>query len=135
DRGGHLAAAGAVVLSVGVGIWNAAHASQHVLTDRDPAIYNNAARWIARHGNLEFSARLGPFAVPPFDVSSPGLSPLKGQPDLSFQFPHLPPSLLPQARSLGGDRFMFMLPPILGAVALLAFFVVGSRVLRNPAAA
>jgi hypothetical protein len=135
DRAGHLAAAGAVVLSVGVGIWNAAHASQHVLTDRDPAIYNNAARWIARHGNLEFSARLGPFAVPPFDVSSPGLSPLKGQPDLSFQFPHLLPSLLAQARSLGGDRFMFMLPPILGAVALLAFFVVGSRVLRNPAAA
>jgi hypothetical protein len=135
DRAGHLAAAGAVVLSVGVGVWNAAHASQHVLTDRDPAIYNNAARWIARHGNLEFSARLGPFAVPPFDVSAPGLSPLKGHPELSFQFPHLLPSLLAQARSLGGDRLMFMLPPILGAVALLAFFVVASRLLRNPAVA
>ena len=54
DRAGHLAGAGAVVLAASVGIWNALHASEHVLTDRDPAIYNNAARWIARHGNLEF---------------------------------------------------------------------------------
>src|SRR5436853_579858 len=53
----------------------------------------------------------------------------------SFQFPHLLPSLLAQARSIGGDRLMFMLPPILGGVALLAFFVVASRVLRNPAVA
>ena len=135
DRAGHLAAAGAVVLAGSVGIWNAANASQHVLTDRDPGIYNNTARWIARHGNLEFSARLGPFAVPPFDVSAPGLSPLKGQKELSFQFPHLLPTLLAEARSVGGDRLMFMLPALLGAVALLAFFVIGSRVLHNPAVA
>jgi hypothetical protein len=135
DRAGHLAAAAAVVLSASVGVWNALHASQHVLTDRDPAIYNNAARWIASHGNLEFSARLGPFAAPPFDVSAPGLSPLKGQKVLSFQFAHFLPALLAEARSLGGDRLMFMLPPILGAVALLAFFVVASRVLHNPAVA
>jgi hypothetical protein len=135
DRAGHLAGAGAVVLAVSVGTWNALHASEHVLTDRDPAIYNNAARWIARHGNLEFSARLGPFAVPPFDVSAPGLSPVKNQKALQFQFSHLLPSLLAEARGVGGDRFMFMLPAILGAIALLAFFVVASRVLHNPAAA
>ena len=135
DRAGHLAGAAAVVLASSVGFWNAVHASEHVLTDRDPAVYNNTARWIARHGNLVLTARIGPFAVPPFDVSSPGTSGLRGTSTLQFQFTHLLPTLLAEARGVGGDRLMFMLPAILGAIALMAFFVIGSRVLHNPAAA
>jgi hypothetical protein len=131
-RAAHWAGAGALALSVGVGCWNAWYSGEHVLTDRDPAIYNNAARWIARTGNLRFTPRVGPFAAPPFTVTAPGVLPVNGQQSLAFQLPHFLPALLAEARGLGGDRLMFAFPAVLGAVALLAFFVVASRVLRSP---
>jgi hypothetical protein len=135
DASAQVGAAGACVLSVSVGIWNALHASQHVLTDRDPAVYNNAGRWIAAHGTLLASTRQGPFATGPFDVSAPGLYPVPNQRPLVFQFAHLLPALLAEARAIGGDRLMFRAVPLLGTIALLAFYVVASRVLRAPLAA
>jgi hypothetical protein len=132
DREGRLANLAAFILAGSVAIWNALHVSQHVLTDRDPAIYNNTGRWIAGHGSLQVFARLGPFAVPPFDVSAAGLYPIAGQKQLVFQFPHLLPALLAESRAVGGDRLMFRTVPLLGGVALLAFFLVASRVLRRP---
>ena len=51
---------------------------------------------------------------------------------LSFQFAHLLPALLAQAHVLGGDRLMFAATPMIGGVALLAFFVAAWRLLRNP---
>jgi hypothetical protein len=51
---------------------------------------------------------------------------------LSFQFAHLLPALLGQAQMIGGDRLMFAAAPMLGGVALLAFFVAAWRLVRNP---
>ena len=50
---------------------------------------------------------------------------------LSFQFAHLLPALLAEAHLLGGDRLMFVATPMIGGVALLAFFVAAWRLFRS----
>jgi hypothetical protein len=127
-------AIGAVVLAAAVGIWNAINAGNHVLMDRDPAIYNNAGRWIAGHGNLFVPRDVGALVGSGFYVSAPGLYDTPGH-EMHFQGAHFLPALLAEARGIGGDFLMFRAPALLGAVALLAFFVVASRVLRHPLAA
>jgi hypothetical protein len=131
-RRAQIAAAVGVVFVVGISVWNARHASQHILINRDGGAYTNTARWLALHGNLRISAAVGPFA------SGPGLwfgsfamyPTTKGV--LSFQFAHLLPALLGEAQMIGGDRLMFAASPLLGGVALLAFFVAAWRLVRNP---
>lgn len=135
DTSSHVAAAAAVVLATSVGIWNALNVSQHVLLDRDPGVYNSTARWIARYGNLEIPKGIGSFANLPFRVDGPGVNSVPGRASLMFQGAHFLPTLLAEFRAIGGDALMFRGAPILGAIALLAFFVVASRVLRNPWAA
>ena len=39
------------------------------------------------------------------------------------------------AQGVGGDRLMFATVPLLGGAALLAFYLLARRVLRNPLAA
>jgi hypothetical protein len=127
-------AGGAVVLALAVGVWNAINAGNHVLMDRDPAIYNNAGRWIAGHGNLFVSRDVGALVGAGFNSNAPGLYDVPGH-EMHFQGAHFLPALLAEARGIGGDWLMFRAPALLGAVALLAFFVVASRVLRHPLAA
>ena len=115
-------------------LWNARHASQHVLINRDPGVYVNAGRWIALHGNLRVHAAVGPFLTQPGLVfGSFGMYPSGGF--LSFQFAHLLPALLAEAHDLGGDRLMFTAGPALGGLALLAFFVAAWRLIREPVVA
>ena len=52
DRRAHVVAALGVLFVAGVTFWNARHASQHILINRDPGVYVNTGRWIALHGNL-----------------------------------------------------------------------------------
>ena len=121
-----------VVFVVAMAAWNVRHASQHVLINRDPGAYTNAGRWIAVHGNLQVSAATGAFAhQAAVTFGSFAMYPTSSG-VLSFQFAHLLPALLAVAHDLGGDRLMFAATPLLGAVALLAFFVAAWRVLRNP---
>lgn len=127
-------AIGAVILSAGVGVWNALNSGQHFLMDRDPAIYNNAGRWIAGHGTLIVDRNVGPLASEPFLIGAPGLHEAPLGP-LQFQGLHFLPALLAEARAIGGDALMFRTPALLGAIGLLAFFVLASRVLQRPYAA
>ena len=130
----HAIAGIAVAFVAAVTSWNAMHSSQHVLIDRDGGAYANAGRWIASHGNL----RVVPdttFAHSA-SVSFGSLALYQGHDGvLSFQFAHLLPALLAEARQLGGDRLMFAAPAVLSGVALLAFFVAAWRFLRNPTVA
>jgi hypothetical protein len=130
-RRAQVVAALGVVFVVGISVWNARHASQHILINRDGGAYTNTARWLALHGNLRVSAAVGPFA------SAPGLAfdSFAMYPNshgvLSFQFAHLLPALLAQAQIIGGDRLMFVASPLLAGAALLAFFVAAWRLVRD----
>ncbi len=128
----HAVGAAAVAFIAGVALWNAKHASQHVLINRDGGDYTNAAKWIAAHGNLRVVAAAGPFAHQTgLAFGSFGVYP-GSDGALSFQFPHLLPAVLAQAHAAGGDRLMFATPALLTAVALLALFVAAWRILRVP---
>jgi len=130
DRAAHAVAAIGLFFIGGITFWNARHASQHVLINRDPGVYVNAGRWIALHGNLHVHAAVGPFLGQPGLVfGSFGMYPSGGY--LSFQFAHLLPALLAAAHDIGGDRLMFAGGPALGGVALLAFFVAAWRLVRE----
>ena len=134
DRRAHVVAALGVLFVAGVTFWNARHASQHILINRDPGVYVNTGRWIALHGNLRVDAAVGPFASQPgLAFGSFGMYPRGGI--LSFQFAHLLPALLAMAHDVGGDRLMFASAPAFGGFGLLAFFVAAWRLLRQPVVA
>ncbi len=131
NRRAQIVSAGAVLFAGAISFWNARHASQHVLINRDPGAYANAGRWIALHGSLRVTAAVGPFLHRGgLTFGSFAMYPSGGR--LSFQFAHLLPALLAEAHDLGGDRLMFAATPALGGAALLAFFVAAWRLLRDP---
>ena len=109
--------------------------SEHVLSSRDPGIYLITGRWLADEGELPIDAAVGPFAdadtVDP--ASALGFFP-EGYPDdpsptseLQPQFVHLYPALLGTVNGLAGDRAAQMVPAVMGGLALLALFVLGTR--------
>lgn len=128
----HVVGAIGVLFVAAMTFWNARHASQHVLINRDPGVYVNAGRWIALHGNLRVHAAVGPFGSQPGLVFKSFGMHTSGRGFLSFQFAHLLPALLAEAHDLGADRLMFVAGPALGGVALLAFFVAAWRLVREP---
>ena len=131
----HLSAAGALAFVTAIGSWNALHASQHVVINRDGGVYANTARWIAAHGTLHVVANAGPFASEhALTYGSIGVYEDRNH-VLSFQFAHLLPTVLAELRQLGGDRLMFAAPALLSGIALLALFVAACRFLRSPPAA
>jgi hypothetical protein len=134
-RSAHVLAAAGLLAVLLVTAWNASHASQHVLINRDGGSYANTGRWIARDGSLEVDARRGPFADEPslhFDSFAVYEMP-NGR--VQFQFSHLLPVVLAEAHAIGGERGFFRAPAVLGGIALLAFFVLAWRVTRRPALA
>ncbi|MDQ1455712.1 MAG: hypothetical protein QOH28_1332 [Actinomycetota bacterium] len=132
SRGAHVYAALGVAAILAITAWNSAHASQHVLINRDGGSYANTARWIARDGSLAVKPRVGPFANPPtvgFDSFA-----VYEMPDgsLQFQFAHLLPVVLAEAFAIRGDAGLFHAPEVLGGIALLAFYVLAWRLFRRP---
>ena len=134
-RSAQIVAAAGAVFAVGMSLWNARHASQHILINRDGGSYTNAARWIAIHGNLRVPAAVGPFARAPGLTFASFAMYTNTHGTLSFQFAHLLPALLAEVHNIGGDRLMFAGSPLLGGIALLAFFVAAWRLVRDPYAA
>jgi hypothetical protein len=109
-----------VLITLAFVIFAAALHSEHLLVDRDPAVYIGIGRSIARTHQLHPATHTGAFADPaafgPARVYDPGF------------FPMLP-VLLAQAWSVGGDRALFVVGPILGALGLLAAYALSARVL------
>ena len=139
DRDAHLPRVAAVAITVVVvaamTAMNGWAHSEHVLSSRDPGIYLITGRWLADEGELPIDAAVGPFAdsdaVDP--ASALGFFP-EGYPDdpsptseLQPQFVHLYPALLGTVNGLAGDRAAQMVPAVMGGLALLALFVLGSR--------
>ena len=91
-----------------------------------------AGKWIATHGNLEVPTGLE------WTSKSANVTVVyegsygAGANDTEFQFDHLTPVSLAEADNLGGDRLMFRVPALIGALALCAVFAVGCRLVRRP---
>ncbi len=130
DRDTQVPAALAVVVAAGATAFAIRHHAQHVLLDRDPGGYMLTARWMATHHNLEFNARIGAFAQTTGLRYSSAAVFDRGGGRLYFQFSHLLPTLIAQARWLGGDRLMFFTPPMLGGLGLLCFYALATRFVR-----
>jgi hypothetical protein len=133
SRAARIGAVLAVLAIVGITIWNVSNASQQVLVIRDGGTYLNAGKWISAHGTLEVKPFVGPFTPKLLAASSAGMS-RQGN-HLDFTLEHMFPAVLAVAQGVGGDRLMFATVPLLGGVALLAFYLLARRVLRYPLAA
>ena len=115
-----------------VAVWNAVYSSHYVVADRDPAVYSLAGKWIAEHGNLIVTPSGGWSAKGPFfQTVSQGMYQMPNG-KLQFQFAHLLPTLMAEGQNLGGDRFMFRVSALLGAIGLLAIYAVGCRLVQRP---
>jgi hypothetical protein len=123
-------AALAVALTAGATAFAMRHHAQHVLLDRDPGGYIVTGRWMATHHNLEFNARVGAFAQTTGLRYDSAAVFDRGGGRIYFQFSHLLPTLLAQARWIGGDRLMFFAPPMLGGLGLVTFYALATRFVR-----
>ncbi len=120
----HVAPLVAVALCLAFFAFAAALHSEHLLRDRDPAVYITTGRTIARTHRLRPKIAVGPFKDPVF-----------GNPNARYRpdfFPMLP-VLLALGWSVGGDTGLLLVGPVLGALGLLAIYafashVVGTRV-------
>jgi hypothetical protein len=130
--GARFPAACMCVMALGFAIWNGSHAAQHVAIGRDAGVYAVTGKWLATHGDLEVPAiPVGATTASAASLKLPGTYVEDGN-RLEFQFNHLMPTLLAEAHGLGGDRLMFRVPALLGALALLAVYAVGCRFVRRP---
>ncbi len=121
----HRAALVAVGLFVAFFAFAGAFHSEHLLADRDPAIYIDTGRSIARTHELKPKIQRGAFTDRVFGTTYP-----RYRPDF---FPMLP-VLLAMGWSVGGDTGMLLVGPLLGALGLLACYALAARVVGPRAA-
>jgi len=131
-RRAHVYAALGLVAVLLITGWNAEHASQHVLINRDGGSYATTARWIARDGSLSVHPRVGPFAQDStLKFDSFAVYQMRDG-SLQLQFAHMLPVILAEAYAIKGNAGLFHAPEVLGGIALLAFFVLAWRLFRRP---
>ncbi len=119
-----------VALVAVVTVWHASESSQHLLTDRDPGVYNTAARWLAREGTLLVDPAVGPFAGRADLVFEEQGWNLDDTGRLEPQFLHLLAVVLAAAQLIGGDRLLLAAPAAIAGAGLLAFSAFAGRVVR-----
>jgi hypothetical protein len=126
-RGAHgpalVAVAIAMLLLITAGMWH----SQHVLTERDPAVYNNTGRSIARTHLVHPTLAASPFDdATTFPQASTGFQIVKHR--LYPNFLNYLPTLLALGWSAGGDTGLLLVPAIVGALALLVLYALGTEI-------
>lgn len=127
QRAAHVPALVALALALAFLTFNGVFHSEHVLTDRDPAIYVNAGRSIAQHDELHPRIRSGAFKnrdAFSFSVPSMGAD-VKGR--LVFGFFPMLSALLALGSAAGGDLGLLLTPVVLGALGLLCVYALASR--------
>lgn len=124
-----------VVVVIGLTALNVRYSSQHLLTDRDPGVYNTTARWLAKEGTLlvepEAYAYKGVFNEHRIRYAAAGY--YEGHRDdgkLYPQFVHLLPATLGASSWIVGTRGMLKVNAVLGGMALLLFFAFATKLLR-----
>ena len=108
--------------------------SEHLLTDRDPGIYVNTGRSIARTHELDPTIRTGAFADRSlYSMQAASFNETKRGRLVPNFFPFLP-VLLAVGWSIGGDSGMLMVPAVLGTLGVLACYALASKVVGPLAA-
>jgi hypothetical protein len=124
----HGAAAAAIGLACLAFVLAGAFHSEHLLTDRDPGIYNNRGRSIARSQVLAPKIRVGPYTDARFSMHSASVTASTDGRLYANFFPMLP-ALLAIGWSIGGDTGLLLVPAALGALGILVTYALASRVL------
>jgi len=127
-----LPAVGICLVALGSAVWNGKVNGHFVEVDRDPGVYAVAGRWLDGHDSLRVPAGLD-WAGKATNVDWASIG-MYGEPDghVEFQFQHMLPVLLAAGHSVGGDRLMFAVPGILGALGILCVYAAGCRLVRKP---
>jgi hypothetical protein len=103
------------------GVWH----SEHLLSDRDPGVYVNSGRLIAR--TQELHPKIDPTFQPGYSLSASGFGTRNDRYFANF-FPMLP-ALLALGWSAGGDTGLLLVPALLGALGLLVVYAIASRLI------
>ncbi|SDH77850.1 hypothetical protein [Nonomuraea jiangxiensis] len=116
--------AGVVAVAVAAGAFNLVMHSEQLLVRRDPATYAQYAAWIAGHGSLPVPAQAQAFGGADrwLEFASVGFYPADG--GVTPQFMPGPPMLFAIGDWLGAP---FLMPPLLGALAVLTLAGVVAR--------
>lgn len=99
--------------------------SEHLLTDRDPGVYINSGRSIARNHRVRAIVAPGPFDNRNYFATRAAGFQVAGHQVFS-SFLNFLPVLLALGWSVGGDTGLLLVPALLGALGLLALYALGS---------
>jgi len=115
------AVAATVAVAAGFAVWQIAERTQQVIILRDPAAYLQTAYWIAHHGSLPIPHEADAFggAYPGLTFASAGYSTAGS--GLVPQFMTGLPLVLAAGIWLGGVPAALVVPPLIGACAVLSF--------------
>ncbi len=101
--------------------------SEHILTDRDPAVYINTGRSIARSHRVRPIIQPGPFDNRNYFATHVAGFQVAGHQVFS-SFLNFLPVMLAFGWSIGGDTGLLLVPAILGALGMLALYALASSV-------
>jgi hypothetical protein len=137
-RFGHVRAASgpaAIALAIALGfvVLGGAYHSEHLLADRDPAVYIGSARSIAGSHELHPQIRSGAFSDPMYSMKSASVGERADGTLRSNFFPMLP-IYLALGWAVGGDSGMLLVPVLLGALGLLGCYALAARLVGPRAA-
>jgi hypothetical protein len=122
----HGAAGAAVAIVLVFLVFAGVSHSEHLLTDRDPAVYVNTGRSIARTHRIHPLVERSPFDNKAFTMKSAGYEVVFHRVYSNF-FQFLP-VLLAMGWSVGGDTGLLLVPALLGALGLLALYALATAV-------
>lgn len=126
-RGTHVVVGMVVLGSTLVAAYNVSNHAEHLVVNRDPAIYLTTARWLAAEGDLRVDRFDEAFGGVVF-ASVPGFSSPDADPNYP-QFPHGLPVVLAGAGWMD-PTLILVLNPIIASLALLCVFAVGTQAMR-----
>jgi Dolichyl-phosphate-mannose-protein mannosyltransferase len=126
-RAAHGPAIAAVAIALALLAMAGVSHSEHLLADRDPAVYINTARSIARTHIIHPPVKASPFSdAATFAQRSSGFTVSGGK--LFSNFLNFLPALLALGWSAGGDTGLLLVPALLGALGMLALYALASSV-------
>jgi len=119
----------ALLVAGGWVVFNAPYFSEFLIIVRDPAIYTTRALWLMHHASPVIDVSAGAKTVNgvPGAIASSGGFPLVGH-ELQPQGDSLVPALVAVFGWLGGTRALLAGNLVIGAVALLAVYALGRRI-------
>ena len=115
-----------LIVIVGVLVWggyNIFYTSQHILTNRDPGVYANAASWLAERTNLQIEVPDTLNGVSGVSIDSQGFEVARGKQDKMYtQGQHILPALLGSIGKFIGPKHLLHFNILFGMMALFAIY-------------